>query len=1490
MALQLRLHEGSHQTHDTEIDLYRIWFGLYRVDSGTYYLPDYRIRGFFNCHYGLSAISSNTGYIVNNIQQTQGVNISVVPGYDDWCSDIRPPRIDSNKFNTEVQFYFPNGTLNGTSPTANQGGFDLMGAIGGGIRLGRYHDVQESYSYLNASTNDITNPMNWIMEHRDNTKTKSILSISSVGTLVTVTTTTSHGYSDGDAIRVTGFGNGSQRLFGNAGERYSGTFKITVTGSNTFTYRTKHVVIAGTYNNTGTCEFWNVHVCEARISSIQGNGTGTISVTTTDNHNLQADDIISISGTTNYNGTQLKVLTSTSTSYTCSMPSNTSNTLETTGLTSFSTRPPSAAIPVNYVSGYEPKQMTDHTTITELIYANKDTYIAVGDTNGHGGSTSLNVIQNGSQISKALFNFPVDNVALADLLFAEICTYYNGGSDGTAQMSLYQMTTDTWNDYDAYNTLNPLIASPLDQVGFYQFTNVGSGENNTYTKFTVSTEKVYNWLTAVQYPSVALVKTAVNSGITNEYLSSEVVEYKPYMVISSGVISDTTKPTLTLTDTFMYLPCNNIQGNGTGKVTITTIDAHLLQAGDVIHLYNTTNYDAISATVLGGTDAPSTYQFKINIAGNTSTAIDIAGIVQRTGTIKISAIGYDDTEISSDSADIQIRKGSSLTDISEYNVIKSSDGRSVTFDFNLLGIDDGFFDVSVKDKVGNKSIVPFQPPIIMNYTNSLNSSYEVVKSGHDITVSGFNVDYYTSGFNAIIGDSALSGGIVSGGTNITVNNFNTVDNTFTIQIPSNLQAEYAIGSIDTIADTITVLNAALKIGDVMSFNSLGNFIQPPLKVGLLYFVKTVTQVGTDSVITLSNNVLLTDTINLTTAAYTVNMVAYNTVTPLYVIRDGFNSYSYFNRLYVRLDEYAPKIYIEPIIGVNDVINVTISDAFPVDQSTVNFINGTINGSIVDVNGDGRVLIYPIKITAAGTFTVQADDIIGNSAYADAYVQSLITPFIEITGHTINSATSAVIHVKVTDGDISPIVAPDNASRGVFVEGSVANSTYGTITNLVSTSTGITFDVNVNGLGDGIMKIYAHDNVDDVDSIIPPVLTSVSPNCIKAGVYSEITGINLSPVGYIRTFLNNKISIYEATASNIYLSAIILSGISDGNLPFILSLTNSSTLLSNSIVKTSDNTSPTINIIGLPVTETIQGEVYTDLGATASDTVSGDVTDSIITTGVVDTTTLGSYTITYTATDDCGNSASSSRTVNVVTGCPIYISVSPNVGYAGDLVTITATVGLFNPTALSNVVMFNDKIAQVISGDREQLLVMIPEGATTGYVQVETGSTNTGYERCSLSNIVNFTVLYDDQTFTTTKSILSIFNRGSSANAIYNRDLSYSGFSEVTDENSMIQNLYTILLTRLGERFFNSRFGSTIEGRLFSPINDYDTFEADVMKEIDTLIKRYEPRIILIKDQSFVVFDSDYNSAQVVLLIRVPSGNIKTVSLTFKSTRNGESNI
>ena len=85
----------------------------------------------------------------------------------------------------------------------------------------------------------------------------------------------------------------------------------------------------------------------------------------------------------------------------------------------------------------------------------------------------------------------------------------------------------------------------------------------------------------------------------------------------------------------------------------------------------------------------------------------------------------------------------------------------------------------------------------------------------------------------------------------------------------------------------------------------------------------------------------------------------------------------------------------------------------------------------------------------------------------------------------------------------------------------------------------------------------------------------------------------------------------------------------------------------------DTVAPVITIIGGNVS-LVEGTEYSDAGANATDNHDGTV--DVVTTGSVNTAAAGIYTISYTATDSAGNSATATRTVTI-TAIPNIVPVA-----------------------------------------------------------------------------------------------------------------------------------------------------------------------------------------------------------------------------------------
>jgi len=124
-----------------------------------------------------------------------------------------------------------------------------------------------------------------------------------------------------------------------------------------------------------------------------------------------------------------------------------------------------------------------------------------------------------------------------------------------------------------------------------------------------------------------------------------------------------------------------------------------------------------------------------------------------------------------------------------------------------------------------------------------------------------------------------------------------------------------------------------------------------------------------------------------------------------------------------------------------------------------------------------------------------------------------------------------------------------------------------------------------------------------------------------------------------------------------------------------------------------NTAPVITLIGTSTVNIIVGDTYIDAGATAFDAEDHDITSSIVRTGSVATSTVGTYTLTFNVTDSGGLSAVPvSRTiiVNPIGQClvPDITSALKATGVKGQNFNYTIA---YTPSATTTITVDNSDL-------------------------------------------------------------------------------------------------------------------------------------------------------------------------------------------------------
>lgn len=206
-----------------------------------------------------------------------------------------------------------------------------------------------------------------------------------------------------------------------------------------------------------------------------------------------------------------------------------------------------------------------------------------------------------------------------------------------------------------------------------------------------------------------------------------------------------------------------------------------------------------------------------------------------------------------------------------------------------------------------------------------------------------------------------------------------------------------------------------------------------------------------------------------------------------------------------------------------------------------------------------------------------------------------------------------------------------------------NANFKNYNNLVYVGMKMNFIQGPMYYANGNFKIVPR-NVADVDfsniDTIKPVITIIGANPFSVKKDSVYTDLGATATDDKDGNITSNIRTSGTVNTAIVGTYVISYAINDkaGNIDSVTRTVN---------VVAPDFTKPVITITGKVQDTLMQGKTYVDAGATALDNIDGNITSKITKVSTLDSSKLGTYTITYSVADLANNTASAVRTVVVV---------------------------------------------------------------------------------------------------------------------------------------------------------------------------------------------------------------------------------------------------
>jgi len=280
------------------------------------------------------------------------------------------------------------------------------------------------------------------------------------------------------------------------------------------------------------------------------------------------------------------------------------------------------------------------------------------------------------------------------------------------------------------------------------------------------------------------------------------------------------------------------------------------------------------------------------------------------------------------------------------------------------------------------------------------------------------------------------------------------------------------------------------------------------------------------------------------------------------------------------------------------------------------------------------------------------------------VANIPTGGVEAPVATTNTTSTQVAASVPSKEEIITLV--QKTVKELLAEGTSVITTSTSSTSTPTTGTGDTVAPVITVIGNNPSEVAVGASYVDLGA---SVTDNVNDNL---GISYAVNGISMSSINIDTSSNATHIITYSATdqagnTGTVTRTVVVGTGVGE------TTTEPEDTATTTPEVVVADTSAPVITITGNSTENVTQDTVYTDQGATADDDVDGDITASIVVVNNVDTSTSGTYTVTYNVTDDAGNSATEVVRTVTVTEPEIVIPVDDTASTTPDTATSTSSV-------------------------------------------------------------------------------------------------------------------------------------------------------------------------------------------------------------------------